>query len=158
MVDPLLNPAILGARSCGLSVGDVRLSFCGDDLNASTEVTNILKGVDSRGVAKTVFESWEIRSAPFVAVRRREIQWQPQLNDFRAVSQEKRVNFVEEVTNPRHIEPLRDLNGVDVLGKGVTAFMEQTPGGLIIIVVMCLESSSARKVRMGRRHWKKDTY
>ena len=86
MVDPLLNSAILGARSCGLSIGDVRLSFRGDDLNASTEATNILKGIDGRGVAKTVFESWEIGSAPFVAVRRREIRWQPQLNDFRAVS------------------------------------------------------------------------
>ena len=158
MVDPLLNPAILGARSCGLSVGDVRLSFRGDDLNASTEATNILKGIDGRGVAKTVFESWEIGSAPFVAVRRREIRRQPQLNDFRAVSQEKRVDFVEEVTDPRHIEPLRDPNGVDVLGKGATAFMEQTPGGLVIIVVACLESSSAHKVRIGRRHWKKDTY
>ena len=124
MVDPLLNPAILGVRSCGLSVGDVQLSFCGDDLNASMEATNILKGIDSRGVAKMVFESWEIRSTPFITVRQREIQWQPQLNSFRAVSQEKRVDFIEEVTDPRHIELLRDPNGVDVLGKGATVFME----------------------------------
>ena len=124
MVDPLLNPAILGARSCGLRVGDVRLSFCGDDLNALTEAMNILKGVDGHGVAKMVFESWEIRSTPFVAVRWREIQRQPQLNGFRVVSQEKRVDFVEEATNPRHIELLRDPNGIDVLGKGATAFME----------------------------------
>ena len=158
MVNPLLNPAILGARSCGLSVGDVRLSFRGDDLNALTEATNILKGIDGCGVAKTVFESWEIGSTPFIAVRRREIRQQPQLNDFRVVSQEKRVDFIEEVTDPRHIELLRDPNGVDVLGKGATAFMERTPSGLVIIVVACLESLSAHKVRMGRRHWKKDTY
>ena len=74
MVDPLLNSAILGARSCGLSIGDVRLSFRGDNLDASTEAMNVLKGVDGRGIAKTVFESWEIGSAPFVAVRWREIR------------------------------------------------------------------------------------
>ena len=49
------------------------MSFCGDNLDASTEATNILKGVDSRGIVKTVFKLWEIRSAPFVAVRWREI-------------------------------------------------------------------------------------
>ena len=153
LVDPLLNPAILGVRSCGLSVGDVQLSFHGNNLNALTEAMNILKGIDGHGVAKMVFESWEIGSAPFITVRWREIQQQPQLNGFRAVSQEKRVDFVEEVTDPRHIEPLRDPNGIDVLGKGAMAFMERTPSGLVIIVVVCLESSSARKVRMGRRHW-----
>ena len=134
------------------------MSSRGDDLNSSMEATNILKGIDGCGVAKMVFESWEIGSTPFVVVRWREIRWQPQLNGFRAVSQEKRVGFIEEVTDPRHIELLRDLNGIDVLRKGVIAFMERTPGGLIIIVVACLELSSAHKVRMGRRHWKKDTY
>ena len=88
------------------------------------EATNVLKGVYSCGVAKMVLKSWEIRSAPSIAIRWREIRWQPELDIFGVVSKEKRVNIVEEVADPMHIESLRGSNGIYALAEGMAAVIE----------------------------------
>ena len=124
------------------------MSFRSNNLGASTEAMNVLKGVYGHGVAKTVLKSREIGSAPSIVIRWREIGRQPEFDVFGVVSKEKRVNIVEEVADPMHIESLRGPNGVYVLAEGTAAVIEQSPVGFIIVGIVCLESSPTRKIRI----------
>ena len=124
------------------------MSFRSNDLGALTEATNVLKGIYGHGVAKMVLKSQEIRSAPSIVIRWREIGRQPEFDVFGVVSKEKRVNIIKEVADPMHIELLRGLNGVYVLAEGTAVVIEQSPVGFIIVGIVCLESLPTRKIRI----------
>ena len=49
------------------------------------------------------------------------MRWQPQRNVFGVISEENGVDFIKEMVDTAHIEPLGISDGVDVLGEGATA-------------------------------------
>ena len=112
------------SRSSPLSVEDVRSSLQHDGLSVLTEAADFLKGTCSNGIAKTILKAWEIRSAPFVAGGGREIRWQPQFDIFGMVSEEDRVDRIEEVGGTTHVELLSVSNGADVPREGLPASIE----------------------------------
>jgi hypothetical protein len=120
----LLNFVSLAPVPRLLGVGDMGSSFGEDGLRESKVTSNILEGICGGGIAETIFNAWETVKATLVAGRCWDFRRQPQFNIFGVIGEEDGVDFVEKVADARHVEPLRDPEGVNVFGKGTAAYTE----------------------------------